>query len=174
MIKENLAIIVAILSLALSSCNGTDLAIYYNSEALPLESYEAIPKGKQSRVIEVIDFKAAQERYRAAGYVVIGSMSFVGTRITQGEVADFAKQKGASLVIFASEQKGTQTRSYAVPHTTRSTSYSSGTISNTGFSSSPNTAYYSGTTSTSSTEWQYHQYKVGLYKNAFIFLAKKR
>jgi len=174
MIKENSVKIVATLSVALCSCSGSDLAIYYNSEALPLACYEAISKDMQPRVIEVIDFKAAQERYLAAGYIAIGSISFVGTRITQGEVVDFAKQKGASLVIFASEQKGTQTRSYAVPHTTRSTSYSSGTISNTGLSSSPNTAYYSGTTSTSSTEWQYHQYEVGLYKNAFVFLAKKR
>lgn len=91
MIKGNSAKIAAILSVALCSCNGTDLAIYYNSEALPLESYVAIPKGKQPRVIEVIDFKAAQERYLASGYIAIGSMSFVATRITQGEVADFAK-----------------------------------------------------------------------------------
>ncbi len=162
-----------IFSLVLCSCNGRDLSIYYNSEAHPLESYETISKDMQPRVIEVIDFKAAQERYLASGYIVIGSMSFFDTRVTQAELSDLAKQKGASIVICVSAQKGTQTRSYTVPHTTNSTSHTSGTISDA-YMPGYNTVSYSGTTTTSSTEWRHHQYRVGFYKNDVIFLAKKR
>lgn len=157
----------------LVSCTGTNLAPYYNTEGLALGTYIPLQEGMNPQVVEVNDLSGALARYKAQGYVVLGSLSYNGTRLPQNEIAKFAKEKKASIVLYKSSQTGTAERVYAIPVTHSSTSYTSGNIHSTGFMQPYSSYNYQGTTTTTSTEWQQRSYTVGLYDNSCVFLAKE-
>jgi len=164
----------AIALIVLSSCSSTIFEAYYNSEVIPPECYEAISNDAHPQVLEASDFDSAIKRYLSSGYIALGSMNFVGERVSQGEIADFAKSKGSSLVILESHHKGTKTYSYLVPHRRTSTTRTYGATPYRDYSSSINHLNYEEKTKTTTTEWEKREYTVNMYEITCIFLAKKR
>ncbi len=155
----------ALVALLLSCCGGTNFDIYYNAE---LTTTAPLPKGQRARVINSMDTAETLARYKAEGYRIIGTMNLASERISNKEVADYATEKGASLVLVASTRTGSMQKSYFVPVTHTSTTYHNGTISALG---TP-TYNVSGASHTTQTELQQHFYSVGRYEYLYIFLAR--
>ncbi len=116
-----------------------------------------------------MDLKALVDR-NIKGYVGLGSLRLNGSHQKWKDIIDFAKAKGATLVLYCAYRDGNieHTRYVPVHHT--STSYHSGSL-NGGYYGDSYT--YSGTTTTSTTSWREHNYTVNNYEHLFLFLAKK-
>lgn len=174
MMKKIQLIFLSIALIAHTSCSSTNFEVYYNSEVVPPECYEPLSIDANPQVLEVYDLDSAMKRYLSSGYIMLGSMNFVGARATQSEIANFAKTKASSLVIFSSHQKGTKMRSYLMPHSTSSTSRSSGATSHTNDMSALKSVDDTARKTPSSTQWHERSYELGVYEHVSIFLAKKR
>jgi len=174
MTKKIQGCFLAIALIVLSSCNSTIFEAYYNSEVIPPECFEPISNDAHPQILEASDFDSAIKRYLSSDYIVLGSMNFVGEKVSQGEIADFAKLKESSLVILESHHKGTKTYSYLVPHRRTSTSRTYGDTPYYDCSSSLNYLNYEEKTKTTTTEWEEREYTVNMYEITCIFLAKKR
>lgn len=72
--------------------------MYYNSAGLEPGSYVPLGKGERPRLVETMDLPAAIERYKAAGYIVLGDAR-------------------ASLVLYGALPEGMIEKRYAVPVT---------------------------------------------------------
>ncbi len=167
--SSHLFFLAAATALLLSSCNSTSrFEVYYNAE--PALGTTPPAQGQRAHVIDTQNPQEALARYQAQGYVVIGTMSLTSERITNKDVATFATEKGATLVLATSIRKGDKQKHFSVPVTRTATTYHQGSISPTYGGTSYNV---SGTSTTSYTEWQQHSYKVGEYDYQYIFLAKK-
>lgn len=69
-------------------------------------SYVPLGKGERPRLEETMDLPAAIERYKAAGYIVLGDARKSGQNLRWDELIDFAQKKGASLVLYGALPEG--------------------------------------------------------------------
>lgn len=186
----------------LVGCANVDYDVYYNSMGLAPGTYIPLAQGARPQFVETLDLPGAIERYKAAGYIVMGTARKSGPNLRWDEVIDFAQKKGATLVLYGALPLGTIERRYAVPVTSTSTTHHSGTVhSNTygdtyNFSGSlrntnplgnsynfsgtvrntnpfGNTYNYSGTSTTTTTSWEQRSYRVRSYDHFLLFLVKK-
>ncbi len=145
--------------------------MYYNSAGLEPGSYVPLGKGERPRLVETMDLPAAIERYKAAGYIVLGDARKSGQNLRWDELIDFAQKKGASLVLYGALPEGTIEKRHAVPVTDTSTIYHSGSVHSSGlYGRSYN---YSGTSTTTTTTWHERSYTVRSYDHFLLFLVKK-
>lgn len=161
------------LPMVLTCCQGVDLDVYYNSEGLAPETYVPLSKGQRPRVVEVLDLVNEVERYKADGYVQLGSLLYAGMRISQGDIIDYARRKGATLVLRSSRQVGTAEQRYVVPVTDSATVYTTGSVRSNDYIH-PSSYNYNATSTITSTDWATRSYNVGVYNTACVFMAKKR
>lgn len=155
----------AALCALLPACTTHSFHVYYNTENLPETSYQPLASGERPMVNESMDLQAALNRQLEQGYVIIGTMEMSGQHVSMADLSSFAREKGASVVLYSSKRDGDITKTYVVP--VSHTSYQSGTVYHGGHSHS-----YSGSTTT--TEWQTRTYTIGSYEQLFFFLAKKK
>ena len=80
--------------------------VYYNSAGLEPGSYVPLGKGERPRLVETMDLPAAIERYKAAGYIVLGDARKSGQNLRWDGLIDFAQKKGASLVLYGALPEG--------------------------------------------------------------------
>lgn len=156
------------LTFLLASCAGSNFDAYYNSENLPQGSYIPIARGQMPTMRETLNLQEALTSYLQSGYVIIGSLKNDGQNVSMSEIKDFAKSKGASVVVYQQTKVGVVRKSYAVPVVTPETSYYNGTVSN-GF----NSASFHGSSTTYKTDYIRRNYTVGEYEQDYVFLAKK-
>lgn len=155
----------------LVGCTQVNYDVYYNSEGLAPGSYIPLARGQRARIVETMDLPSAIERYKAAGYVVLGDARKSGQNLRWDELIDFAESKGASVVLYTALPEGTIEKSYMVPVTNTSTTYHSGSIHSSGLYG--RNYNYSGTSTTTSTSWHERRYTVRSYDHILLFLAKK-
>lgn len=91
--------------------------MYYNSAGLEPGSYVPLGKGERPRLVETMDLPAAIERYKAAGYIVLGDARKSRQNLRWDELIDFTQKKGASLVLYGALPEGMIEKRYAVPVT---------------------------------------------------------
>ena len=163
--------------LAMAGCARTNFNAYYNSEKLPVGSYSPIEKGRKPVFKETTDLQNMVRAYEDAGYVVIGTMPSRGEMFFRSEIMDFAKEKGASIVLYSQKRVGDINKHYAIPIVHANTSYTNisgtGMVYNGPFNSSMVNVHGSAATTTYSTEVIRGHYIVGDYKQMYIFMAKK-
>lgn len=164
-------VLIAVTGSFLLSCTQIDYDVYYNSERLTLGTYIPLAKGERPRLVETMDLPAAIERYKAAGYVVMGNVRKSGMNLRWDELIDYAQSKGASLVLYTALPEGTIEKSYMVPITNTSTTYHSGSIHSSGLYGRDYN--YSGTSTTNTTTWHERRYTVRNYDHIMLFLVKK-
>ena len=162
---------------ALSGCARTNFNAYYNSENLPVGSFCPIEKGRQPVFKETMNLQNMVRAHEDAGYVVIGTMPSRGEMFFRSEIMDFAKEKGASIVLYSQKRVGDIEKHYTIHIVHANTSYTSisgtGSVYNGPFNSSTVNVYGRASTTTYDTEYIHCHYIVGDYKQMYIFMAKK-
>jgi hypothetical protein len=167
---KNMCLCAAVASV-FASCTQINYDVYYNSEGLAKGTYIPLAKGERPRLVETMDLPAAIERYKAAGYIVMGNVRKSGMNLRWDELIDYAQSKGASLVLYTALPEGTIEKSYMVPVTNTSTTYHSGSIHSSGLYG--RNYNYSGTSTTNTTTWHERRYTVRNYDHILLFLVKK-
>ena len=166
-----LSLCVAAAAMLVGCGGGANYNVHYNSMGLAPGSYIPLAQGEVPRLVESIDFPAGVERHLKAGYVTIGRMKFSGTHQRWNEVIDFAKEKGASLVLYGALRDGELECTYTVPVNSYSTTTHSGSIYDTGLNGS--SYRYYGESSTTTTSYEERRYYINNYQHYFLFMAKK-
>ncbi|MCD7798308.1 MAG: hypothetical protein LUG84_02730 [Akkermansiaceae bacterium] len=156
--------------LPLTSCDSVNFDVYYNAEPLS-EPVEPPLKNQRAQVIETLDILNTSDRYLKNGYVLLGTMQLESEKISNKALASFGAKKGASIVLTTSKLVGSLEKTYAVPVPSSSTTHYEGTIRSNELLSP--TYNFSGSSTTTSTQWQQRSYTVGKYSMFSAFLAKK-
>ena len=155
----------------LVGCTQVNFDVYYNTEGLTPGTYVPLARGEQPKLVETMDLPAAIERYKAAGYVVLGNARLIGQNLRWDELIDFGKSKKASLILYAALPEGMIEKNYMVPVTNTSTTYHSGSIHSSGLYG--RNYNYSGTSTTTSTSWHERRYTVRNYDHILLFMVKQ-
>ena len=155
----------------LVGCSGANYNVHYNSMGLAPGSYIPLAQGEVPRLVETIDFPAGVERHLKAGYVTIGRMKFSGTHQRWHELIDFAKEKGATLILYGALPDGKLERTYTVPVHTYSDTTHRGSIYSRDLDGADYDYY--GRSSTTTTHFEARSYYINNYQHYILFMAKK-
>ena len=165
--KASITLLSFFLAGFLIGCTSNDFDLYYTSNN---EVAFIIPTNTTPVIQKVVDLNKGLEEYTNRGYVVIGTMDYEGKYVPYKDILDFAKTKGASVVLLVSSQTGSTEERYSLPETKSYHVQTSGTV----YSNATMNSYkYSAYSTISTTEMKEYAYSVGLYSTRYLFLAKK-
>ncbi len=128
-----------------------------------------IPEGQHPLVMEVNDATTMLKRYEAAGYVVVGTINVTRDAIPFRVLSEFAKTKGASLVLAQINYQEASTFTYLTPVTKYETTQHNGPLYGGGSVAHS----YTGYSTTSYTQIEARPGSYTLYKQQYYFLAPK-
>lgn len=162
-------IISIIFLFSLSACQTNNFKDFYNDERVNMSDYIPLNSSQVPVLMEVDDVTTSLEKYKANGYVILGSSSIRGPWEPRCHLIDLAKEKKATLIIAKSEYLKTVTHNYQVTIPTTNTSYVSGSVY-----TPSNTVYYNGTISSTSYNTYHGSYESYIFNQTAYLLAPKR
>jgi hypothetical protein len=159
-----------IFSAALCGCAGNPYRESYQPFSLSADQRGRITAPTQEPQLIPLDADAATTTARlvAQGYLPVGSVSFVGPRVSPADIIAQAKSVGAALIAVSSQYRDTVTRKIALTVPDDATTYNTG-AANTYATGGSGPGRYIGRSGSHGTQTTYIPYSVDRYDQRAIF-----